>query len=170
MANLQFEQERARKNGDVISETVSEFTGATRSLENQGLELGDTWTFPADGYKVCKTKIGDSKPIEYVWIELENGNSKKFFPSTFTKSRGLFELDEKQRPKPLKDSEGNQIRMKTEGSAADVFRAEPTVQKSMMALAGKKITVSRVDIGQILNFNDPTQLQSSQFYTLDIVE
>lgn len=169
MANLQFEIERAKQNGDVIAETVGEFSGATRSLENQGLEVGDTWTFPKDGYKVCKTKIGNTEGVEYIWIELENGNSKKFFPSTFTKSRGLFEMDDKLRPKPLVDEKGVQIRMKTEGNAAELFRAEPTVQKAMMALAGKKVTVSNVRTGKILNFNDNSKLQNTQFYTIDIV-
>lgn len=170
MANLQFEIERAKAQGDVISETVGEFSGATRSLENMGLEQGDTWRFPKDGYKVCKTKIGNTEDVEYIWIELENGNSKKFFPSTFTKSRGLFEMDDKLRPKALLDANGKQIRMQTDGAAADLYRSKSTVQQSMMQLAGKRVTVSQVRTGKILNFNDNSKLQNTQFYTIDILE
>lgn len=170
MAKLKFEIERAQLNGDVIATEVGEFTQAQRSLENQGLEAGDTWTFPKDGYKVCKTKVGNTEGIEYIWIELENGNAKKFFPSTFTKSRGIFEEDSKGRPTAVLGKDGMQIRMKTTGTATDLFRTEASVQGGMMKLAGKKVTVTKVTPAKILNFNDNSKLQNTQFYTIDIVE
>lgn len=170
MAHLEFEIERAAANGDVIATEIGSFSGAQRSLENLGLEVGDTWTFPKDGYKVCLTKVGNTENIEYIWINLENGSAKKFFPSTFTKSRGLFEEDEKGRPAPLLGKDGMQVRMKTEGSAAELFRTEATVDEGMNKLRGKKVTVTKVTNGKILNFNDPNRTQNTQFYTIELVE
>ena len=168
MGNLVFEQERARIDGDNISTTVGEFNGSVRSLENQGLELGDTWTFPKDGYQVCTTKVGDTDGIEYIWIELENGNAKKFFPSTFTKSRGLYELDEKDRPKPIQNADNTPKRKKTEGTATEIFRSKASINEAMNALAGKRVTVSNVETVKTLNFRDSSKLVNTQFYTIDL--
>lgn len=170
MANLSNEQKRAELNGDVIATTVGQFKGAVRSLENQGLEAGDTWTFPSDGYKICTTTIGNSGDVEYIWIELENGNAKKFFPGTFTKSRGLFEMDDKLRIKPVMGPDNKQIRKKTEGTAAEEFRKHTSINDAMNALAGKKVTVSKVETAKTQNYNNPSQLQNTQFYTIDFVK
>lgn len=169
MANLSFEQQRAQANGDVIATEAGKFNSQMRSLENQGLEVGDTWTFPTDGYKVCTTKVGNTEGVEYVWVELTNGNAKKFFPSSFMKARTVYELDEKQRPRMKVDASGKPIRAITTGSAAEEFRKHPTVDKAMKALAGKTITVKEINVVQTLNYNDSSRLQNTQICKLDIV-
>ena len=88
MAKLEVEKARALANGD---KKVTGFKGGVRSLENVALEVGDQFTFPTE-FEVYEQKIGDNT-AQYIWVTLADGNAKRFYPSTFTKSQ---------------DSEGNE--------------------------------------------------------------
>lgn len=168
MANLEFEIARATANGDVKS-TSEGFSTKMRSLENQGLEAGDTWTFP-EKFDIYTTTVGSTEGVEYIWIELTSGNAKKFFPSTFMKSRTLYELDEKQRPRVLLDKNKVPMRACTTGNATEEFRKHPTVNEAMQALAGKTVTVSKIDTKPTLNYNDSSKLQQTQFCEINFVK
>ena len=78
MAKLEVEMARAAANGD---KKVTSFKGGVRSLENVALELNDTFTFPTT-FDVYEQKIGDNT-AQYIWVILEDGNAKRFYPSTF---------------------------------------------------------------------------------------
>lgn len=170
MASLSFEIARAQANGDVISNEAGSFNSSMRSLENQGLEVGDTWKFPSDGYKVCKTKVGNTENVEYIWVVLTNGNAKKFFPSTFMKARTIYELDEKSRPKIVMTADGKPMRAMTTGTATDEYRKHPTVNDAMNALAGRTVTVSAIETKSTLNYNDSSRVQNTQFCKIDFVD
>ena len=151
MADLTLEKARAEAQGDVKSTTG--FNGAVRSLENPGLELNDTFTFPTD-YEVYNQKIGDNV-VKYIWITLENGNAKKFFPSTFTKSRMVYN---EATNGGLPTSTGR--RVFTTGTAAEEFRKYPTVAEAMAALAGKKVKVTNLTSYRVLRYGTQTLMDT----------
>lgn len=153
MATLEVEIKRAEAAGDV---EVKGFSGAVRSLENLGLEVGDEWTFPTE-YKVYEQKIGDSK-AQYIFVDI-NGNAKKFYPSTFTKSRTVYNED--------KTSTGNRVH--TLGTAADLFRSAGSINEAMKLLAGKKVKVTNVATIRTLRFDRP-ELANATIPTIDLVD
>lgn len=154
MANLTVEKARALANGD---KQVAGFSGGIRSLENVALELNDTFTFPTT-YEVFEQKIGDNK-VQYIWVTLENGNAKRFYPSTFTKARTVFN----------EDGTSTGVRKYTLGTAAEEFRKHGTVEEGMKALAGKKVKVTNIEVVSTLRYNSD-KLQNTQIPTIDIVE
>lgn len=154
MAALEVEIKRAKAAGDV---EITGFSGAVRSLENLGLEVGDEWTFPTK-YKVYKQKIGEKNSAEYIFIDI-NGNAKKFYPSTFTKSRTVYNED--------KTTTGNRVH--TLGTAADLFRSAGSVDEAMKLLAGKKVKVTDVVTVRTLRF-DRTDLMNTTIPTIDLVD
>lgn len=158
MATLAVEMQRAQSAGDV---KVGNFSGAVRSLENPGLELNDEWTFPTE-YDVYQQKIGDNS-VEYIFVTLTNGNAKKFYPSTFTKSRAIY--NEAQNG-GLPTNTGQ--RAFTKGSAAELFRQHGSVAEAMAALAGKKVKVTSLDTVRTLRFGTQS-LQSTLIPTIDLV-
>lgn len=153
MASLVIEMARAKANGD---KKVSGFKGAQRSLENVALEKGDKFTFP-QSYDVYEQKIGENT-VQYVWVEI-NGNAKKFFPSTFTKSRTIYN----------EDGTSTGERVHTLGTAADKYREFGTVEEGMKALAGKTVEVSDVQVVRTLRFGT-SSIMNTQIPTIDIVE
>lgn len=153
MATLEEEIKRATTNGD---KQVAGFTGSVRSLENLALEKGDKFTMPND-YKVYAQKLGDNE-VEYIWVVLQNGNAKKFFPSTFTKSRVRYN----------EDGTPTTERVHTKGTAAELYRKYVTVKEGMDALKGKTLEVTDIENVRTLRFNT-TQLMTSQIPTIDLV-
>lgn len=153
MATLEVEIKRAKAAGDV---EVTGFSGEVRSLENLGLEVGDEWTFPTK-YKVYKQKI-ENRSAEYIFVDI-NGNAKRFYPSTFTKSRTVYNED--------KTSTGNRVH--TLGTAADLFRSAGSVDEAMKLLAGKKVKVTDVTTIRTLRF-DRTELTNTTIPTIDLVD
>lgn len=154
MAQLEVEKARAMANGD---KKVTGFTGGVRSLENIALELNDTFTFP-DTFDVYEQKIGDNT-AQYIWVVLEDGNAKRFYPSTFTKSRTVYN----------QDGTSTGERKFTLGTAAEEFRKHGTVAKGMQALAGKKVKVTNIDTIRTLRFGTTT-LMNTQIPTIDFAE
>lgn len=159
MSTLTKELERDKIQSDTL---VGDFSGAVRSLENPSLEVGDTWTFPTE-YQVYQQKLGNYL-VEYIWIELENGTVKKFYPSTFTKRRMIY--------KPAKvvgDMPVNTMKAAvTAGTAAEKFREYASVSEAMKALAGKKVKVTKVDTIQTKRF-ESNALQNTLIPTIDFV-
>ena len=154
MAKLEVEKARAAANG---AKKVTGFTGGVRSLENVALELNDTFTFP-DTFEVYEQKIGDNK-AQYIWVVLEDGNAKRFYPSTFTKSRTIYN----------EDGTSTGERKFTLGTAAEEFRKHGTVEEGMQALAGKKVKVTKLETVRTLRFGTTT-LMNTQIPTIDFAK
>ena len=154
MAKLEIEMARATANGD---KKVTGFKGGVRSLENVALELNDTFTFPTT-FDVYEQKIGDNT-AQYIWVILEDGNAKRFYPSTFTKSRTIYN----------EDGTSTGERKFTLGTAAEEFRKHGTVEEGMQALAGKKVKVIKLEIVRTLRFGT-TSLMNTQIPTIDFAE
>ena len=152
MATLAVEIKRAEAAGD---KKIAGFTGAVRSLENLNLEVNDEWTFPAS-YDVYDQKIGDNH-AQYIFIEV-NGNAKKFYPSTFTKSRTIYN----------EDGSSTEQRVHTEGTAAELFRSAGSVNEAMKLLAGKKVKVTDVKTIRTLRYGT-TSLMNATIPTIDLV-
>lgn len=153
MASLEIEMKRAKAQGD---RPAKGFSGAVRSLENPGLEAGDKFTFP-DEYKVFKTTIGENE-AEYIFVDV-NGNTKKFFPSTFTKSRSV--VDE--------DGTLTGERAHTEGTAAELYRSAGTVKEGMDLLKGKTVEVTDLAAVRVLRFGTE-QVTTTYIPTIDLVD
>lgn len=153
MATLAVEIKRAEAAGD---KKIAGFTGAVRSLENLNLEVNDEWTFPTS-YDVYDQKIGDNH-AQYIFIEV-NGNAKKFYPSTFTKSRTIYN----------EDGTSTDQRVHTEGTAAELFRSAGSVNEAMKLLAGKKVKVTDVKTVRTLRYGT-TSLMNATIPTIDLVE
>ena len=153
MATLAVEIKRAEAAGD---RKIAGFTGAVRSLENLNLEVDDEWTFPTS-YSVYDQKIGDNH-AQYIFIEV-NGNAKKFYPSTFTKSRTIYN----------EDGTSTEQRVHTEGTAAELFRSAGSVNEAMKLLAGKKVKVTDMKTVRTLRYGT-TSLMNATIPTIDLVE
>lgn len=154
MATLEQEIKRNIVRGD---KKVNGFSGAVRSLENLGLEKGDQFTVP-ESFDVYEQKIGENK-VEYIMVELANGNAKPFYPSTFTKSRTVYNQDG--------TSTGN--RVFTKGTAAELFRQYVSIQDGMNALKGKTLKVTDVEQVDTLRYGT-TRLMQAQIPTIDLVD
>lgn len=154
MASLEIEMARAKANGD---KKVVNFTGGVRSLENVALEEGDEWTFP-ETFEVYEQKIGTST-AQYIWITLADGNAKRFYPSTFTKSRTVYD----------EDGTSTGERVHTLGTAADEFRKHGSIKDGMEAMKGKKVKVTALASIRTLRFGT-TELMTTQIPTIDFVE
>lgn len=153
MATLAVEIKRAEAAGD---KKIAGFTGAVRSLENLNLEVGDEWTFPTS-YDVYDQKIGENH-AQYIFIDVK-GNAKKFYPSTFTKSRTVYN----------EDGSSTEQRVHTEGTAAELFRSAGSVDEAMKLLAGKKVKVTDVKTVRTLRYGT-TSLMNATIPTIDLVE
>lgn len=152
MATLAVEIQRAVSNGD---KKIAKFTGSVRSLENLNLEVNDEWTFP-EQYDVYEQKLGDNT-VQYIFIEI-NGNAKKFYPSTFTKSRTIYN----------EDGTSTGERVHTEGTAAELFRSAGSVDEAMKLLAGKKVKVTDMKTVRTLRYGT-TSLMNATIPTIDLV-
>lgn len=153
MATLAVEIQRAVSNGD---KKIAKFTGSVRSLENLNLEVNDEWTFP-EQYDVYEQKLGDNT-VQYIFIEI-NGNAKKFYPSTFTKSRTIYN----------EDGTSTGERVHTEGTAAELFRSAGSVDEAMKLLAGKKVKVTDMKTVRTLRYGT-TSLMNATIPTIDLVK
>lgn len=153
MSTLAQEIARAEKQGDV---QVANFSGAVRSIENLNIELNDEWTFP-ENFKVYRQKIGTNF-AEYIFIEV-NGNAKKFYPSTFTKRRVVYN----------EDGTSTGMSKHTLGTAAEQFRTATDVAEGMAGLAGKKVKVTKMEKIRTLRYGTD-QLMDTFIPTIDIVQ
>ena len=154
MAGLSVEVARAKAAGD---KKVTGFEGAVRSLENLNLEVGDQFTLP-ETYEVYEQKFGDNK-AQYIFIDLGNDNVKKFYPSTFTKSRTVYN----------EDGTSTGERVHTMGSAAELYRTAGSVPEGMDLLKGKTLKVTEIKTIRTMRFGT-TSLMNAQIPTIELVE
>lgn len=154
MATLAVELKRNEERGD---KKVNGFSGAIRSLENLGLEVGDKFTMPNE-YEVFEQKLGENS-IQYIMVELTNGNAKPFYPSTFVKSRMVYN----------EDGTSTGVRKHTMGSAAELFRTFGSVKEGMDALKGKTLEVTNVESVRTLRYGTES-LMNAQIPTIDLVD
>ena len=154
MGKLSVEVTRAKAAGD---KQVAGFEGAVRSLENLNLEVGDQFTMP-ENYEVYEQKIGDSK-AQYIFVDLGNDNVKKFYPSTFTKSRTVYE----------EDGTSTGERVHTMGTAAELFRTAGSVKEGMDLLKGKTLKVTDIKVVRTVRYGT-TSLMNAQIPTIDLVD
>lgn len=154
MAGLSVEVARAKAAGD---KKVSGFNGAVRSLENLNLEVDDQFTMP-ESYEVYEQKIGDNT-VQYIFVDLGNDNVKKFYPSTFTKSRTVYE----------EDGQSTGQRVHTMGSAAELFRSAGSVADGMNLLKGKTLKVTDIKTIRTMRYGT-TSLMNAQIPTIDLVD
>lgn len=153
MAELAVELQRNIARGD---KKVNGFSGSVRSLENLGLEKGDQFTIP-ESFDVYEQKIGETS-VQYIMVELTNGNAKPFYPSTFTKQRTIYN----------QDGTSTGTRVHTKGTAAELFRQHGSVQEGMDALRGKTLKVSDIEMVDTLRYGT-TSLMKAQIPTIDLV-
>ena len=153
MATLAVEMQRNIARGD---KKVNGFKGQIRSLENLGLEVGDEFTLP-ESYEVYEQKIGDNS-VQYIMVELTNGNAKPFYPSTFTKSRTVYN----------EDGTSTGTRVHTKGSAAELFRQYGDIQQGMDALKGKTLKVTDIELVDTLRYGT-SSLMKAQIPTIELV-
>lgn len=154
MAGLSVEVTRAKAAGD---KKVAGFEGAVRSLENLNLEVGDTFTIP-EQFDVYEQKIGDNK-AQYLFVDLGGDNVKKFYPSTFTKSRTVYD----------EDGTSTGERIHTTGTAAELFRTAGSVKEGMNLLKGKTLKVTDVKTVRTMRYGT-TSLMNAQIPTIDLVD
>lgn len=154
MATMEVEMARAKARGD---KKVNGFSGEIRSLENLGLEVGDTFTIP-ETFDIYEQKIGENS-AQYIFVTLSNGNVKPFYPSTFTKRRTVYNED---------GTSTGEFKY-TLGSAAELYRSKGSVQAGMEALKGLSLTVSNIDLVPTLRYGT-TSMMKAQIPTIDIVK
>lgn len=152
--SLEIEIARAKEAGD---KKVAKFSGAVRSLENPALEIGDTWTFP-EKYDVYEQKLNGNS-VQYIFIETDKGNVKKFYPTTFTKSRAIYN----------EDGELTGERVHTMGTAADLYRSAASIQDGMNKLAGKTVKVTDLITIRTLRYGSKDVVDSF-IPTIDLVD
>ena len=156
MGTLAHEIKRAEANGHV---KAAGFTGAVKSVDFVGFEKGEVFTFPSDFTdRIYEQQLGNYK-VQYVFVDCANGESKPFYPSTFTKSR--------QPVNPDLTPKGG--RVKTEGSAAEEFRKYATVGEAMAALAGKKCVIADVAEHTIKAYGK-NETQQTQILTINFAQ
>lgn len=155
MATLSIEAARMAANPQY--KKIASFSGAVRSLDNNALEKGDKFTFP-NKYEVYEQKLGDST-VQLILVELENGQAKPFYPSTFTKSRQIYN----------EDLTPTGERVHTKGTAAEFFRTFGNVAEAMNALKGKTVEVTNIDTIRTKRYG-VDELVNAQIFTIDFVE
>ena len=154
MSKLTVEVDRALAAGD---KKVNGFKGAVRNLETV-LVQGDEFTMPDDYTdKVYEQKLAGGT-AQYIFVETTKGEVRKLYPSVFTKRRVVVD-----------DNDVVTTEYKsTDGTAADTFKGEGSVEKAMNALAGKTLVVSKVTPFRTTAFGRPGEVVNTNVYTIDI--
>ena len=151
--DIKKELERAELQGDVPVEKLS---GAIRSIDFTGLELNDEFEIPAD-YKIMEHTLQGRNKAQYIKVTTSTGSVKDFYPSTFTKSRLIY--NDKNEPTSEPDV--------TNGTAAEHWRTVGDPNEALQSIIGKKMKVTETRAKKIRGFNGGTQLTT--FYKIDFV-
>lgn len=126
------------------------------------LEEGDTLHIPAD-YKVVEVKFEEndetSHPCIFIEVTRADGTDRilRWFPNSLCKSIN-----------PIVDGK-RQARVKTTGSATDLFRSVDTVDEGLALLKGKDIKVAKATVytHQTRYTNGP---RDTHIYQYDLVK
>lgn len=127
------------------------------TVEYPFLEKGDEFTMPMI-YEIFTCKIGE-RTVDYIEVELKNGQIKNIFPSVFVKTKPIYNEDGSSTGK----------RAFTKGTAAELFRKQNDIIKGMEALKGKTLRVTDIEYIRTIRVGT-TQLMTTYIPTIDIVE
>lgn len=134
-----------------------------RSMEStyDPLEVGDVLTIPTD-YTVLAVKFSDAEdakayPCIYVEVKSADGSERnfRFFPNSLCKSVTPI-VEGKRGPK-----------VKTKGTASELYRTVENVDDGLALLKGKRIRVSSAEIITVRDFNTQ-ELRDTHIYTYDL--
>lgn len=134
-----------------------------RSMEStyDPLEVGDVLTIPAD-YKVLLVKFSDAAeqayPCIYCEVKAVDGSERnfRFFPNSLCKSIT-----------PIVDGK-RQAKVKTTGTATDLYRTVDTVDEGLALLKGKSIKVTSAEVHTVKDYTTK-ELRDTHIYNYDLV-
>lgn len=158
MGKLQDEQKRAQINGD---QPRAGFSGTVNNAEAAVFEAGDVFTIPSDFTdRIFSSKIPNTKrEAEYLLVDMENGDVKRFYPSTFTKRRQYY--DEDKMPTGKYET--------AKGTAVDKFKSKVDVNEAMEQFKGLKLKITQMTKVRTLRWGT-ADLTDAYVPTIDIVE
>lgn len=135
-----------------------------RQMESLGdpLAIGDTFTVPTQ-FTTISINIGNgenARPVSFILIEVKSldGSERNYrlFPNSFAKSVVSIVNGERG------------PRVKTGGTASELFRQFTEVDEAMNALKGKTIKVSACETVQYHDYNSG-ELRTTHIYVYDLV-
>lgn len=142
----------------------SSWKGAVRTGELNNCVEGDILQMPKDGYTILKSNIrGTEATFQSAYVENQNGETRRVFPSMFQRAVGLYKLE-------------NDVAVPTgqiaqaSGTAAELFRKAITIEEGMNSLLGKKLEIKKIEKVQTRAYGSTTQLNTLNIYTIDIVK
>lgn len=152
--------EKAKKETNVVS--LKSFPGEMRDAEIVTFKEGDVFTIP-EQFDILGIKLaGSEDPVPFILVETDGkdgkGFAKRFFPSTFWKSRTVYTKDKIPTDKHVSVS----------GTAVDFVHQYTTVEEAMNALKGKKLKISKMESVVTLSFRG--NLVNTNIPVIDLVE
>lgn len=152
---------RALADGSVID---SNWDGVVRTGELNNCVVGDVLQMPEKKYTIVKSNIrGTDVSFQSAYVENQNGETRRVFPSMFQRTAGVYKLE-------------NDVAIPTgevvqaSGTAADLFRKSIKVEDGMNSLLGKKLEIKKIEKVKTRAYGSTTQLREQNIYTIDIVE
>lgn len=133
-----------------------------RSMEStyDPLEVGDIISIPTD-YKVLLVKFSDDAeqayPCIYCEVKSADGSERnfRFFPNSLCKSIT-----------PIVDGK-RQAKVKTTGTATDLYRTVDTVDEAIALLKGKSIKVTSAEVHTVKDYTTK-ELRDTHIYQYDL--
>ena len=152
--------EKAKKETNVVS--LKSFPGEMRDAEIVTFKEGDVFTIP-EQFDILGVKLaGSEDPVPFILVETDGkdgkGFAKRFFPSTFWKSRTVY----------TKDKIPTEKHVSVSGTAVDFVHQYTTVEDAMNALKGKKLKISKMTSVVTLSFRG--NLVNTNIPVIDLVE
>lgn len=134
-----------------------------RSMEStyDPLEVGDVISIPTD-YKVLLVKFDEnaeqSYPCIYCTVKSTDGSERnfRFFPNSLCKSIT-----------PIVDGK-RAAKVKTRGTATDLYRTVDTVDEALALLKGKSIKVASAEVHTVRDYTT-RELRDTHIYQYDLV-
>ena len=142
--------------------SLKSFPGEMRDAEVITFKEGDVFTIP-EQFEIFGIKLaGSEDPIPFILVETDGkdgkGFAKRFFPSTFWKSRTVY----------TKDKVPTDKHVSVKGTAVDFVHQYATVEEAMDALKGKKLKISHMTSVVTLSFRG--NLVNTNIPVIDLVE
>ena len=152
--------EKAKKETNVVS--LKSFPGEMRDAEIVTFKEGDVFTIP-EQFDILGVKLaGSEDPVPFILVETDGkdgkGFAKRFFPSTFWKSRTVY----------TKDKVPTEKHVSVSGTAVDFVHQYTTVEEAMNALKGKKLKIAKMTSVVTLSFRG--NLVNTNIPVIDLVE
>lgn len=177
MGKLAVEKDRAQSAGEMVIGNAFDRSAQVRSIEST-LEAGDVFEIPAvievRGIDMGRTDRRGKKIVaEYMFVENQNGDAKRLFPSMLQKRVRRYEKQENPGD-PLIPIEGANAYAVSTGSACEKLKTYGDVNKFFAdfqegkPLAGKKIQVTKIDHINTKMY-DRDELTTTPVYQFDLV-